>query len=295
QEIREYLKRIQINFVVIDEAHCISQWGYEFRPDYLKIKDVITELNEPPILALSATVTPTVQQDIVKSLKRDRIKQHIYPMDRDNIALTIEHVANDVEKVQMITYIVEKYHVPTLIYFSSRSVAERVANELTSTMTGKNVAYYHGGLEQQDRLHIQQQFMNDQLDVICCTSAFGMGINKQDIRIIIHYHMPSQIESFIQEIGRAGRDGKDSLSVLLYAENDKFLPQSFIEQELPTENQMFFVLEQLMRSYEHGQTVDYLDSTFNRAELNETQWNFLHSQLEKNGMIKGKQINDNHD
>src|SRR5699024_8890625 len=103
QEIREYLKRIQINFVVIDEAHCISQWGYEFRPDYLKIKDVITELNEPPILALSATVTPTVQQDIVKSLKRDRIKQHIYPMDRDNIALTIEHVANDVEKVQMIT------------------------------------------------------------------------------------------------------------------------------------------------------------------------------------------------
>src|SRR5699024_9658087 len=130
----------------------------------------------------------------------------------------------------------ENNRLPTLIYFSSRITSELVAQTLSEMIPSLRIAFYHSGMDQMDRTIVQQQFMNDQLDVICSTSAFGMGINKGNIRLIIHYHFPSQLESFVQEIGRAGRDGSSSVSLLLYLDSDRNIPYALIQNELPTKS-----------------------------------------------------------
>ena len=228
------LKRMKISLFVIDEAHCISQWGYDFRPDYLRLKTIIETIGQPTILALTATATPEVQEDIMEKLAQKTMKQHIYPMDRRNISLLVHHLKREESKLDLLTYLISTYNQPIIIYFSSRKVAEQTASTLSERIGSRKVAYYHGGMNNEDRLKIQQQFMNDQLTVICCTSAFGMGINKNNIRIVIHYHLPIQLESYIQEIGRAGRDGENSISILLYEDGDEQIPLHIIENELPT-------------------------------------------------------------
>ena len=280
------LEKIKISLFVIDEAHCISQWGHEFRPDYLKLDATIERFNYPTTLALSATATKHVQTDIINALHKSHISKQIYPMDRANIAFNVQEVQDDQEKIRTITNLLKQYQVPVLIYFSSRKMAENVAVLLSEKVPEKRIAFYHGGMEQMDRIAIQQQFMNDQLDIICCTSAFGMGINKNNIRLIIHYHFPLQIESFIQEIGRAGRDGRESVSLLLMSPNDIHLPVQIIKNELPSENQLIFVFKQLANLY-HGEVrLPTQDKQIeNLFEINETQWRFLHYQFEKHDMI----------
>ncbi|MFC3038954.1 RecQ family ATP-dependent DNA helicase [Virgibacillus xinjiangensis] len=291
KEVLDRLRKLDINLFVIDEAHCISQWGHEFRPDYLKLGDIIEELDNPPVLALSATATPQVQQDILSSLKKTGVHKHIYPMDRDNIAFCIETVKDDKEKQVYISQLLKKFRVPALIYFSSRKTAEETAKSLAGHLDGREIAFYHGGMEQSDRISIQQQFMNGQLDVICCTSAFGMGINKANIRLVIHYHMPGQIESFIQEVGRAGRDGKSSVSVLLYGENDLFLPKMIAEKELPSTEELNKAANILTNLYLSDQSLPEEEVELeNLFQLTESQWRFLRYQLEKHGIIKGNQI-----
>src|SRR5690625_4135723 len=158
---------------------------------------------------------------------------------------------------------------------------------LAKELPNRRIAFYHGGMEQIDRISIQQQFMNDQLDVICCTSAFGMGINKLDIRIVVHYHVPSQIESYIQEIGRAGRDGAKSIAIMLYHMNDLFLPKRLIENELPSDEQIVYITNELKNIYTKNKTLptteEQIMNTFN---CDITQWRFLFYQFEKSGMIK---------
>ncbi|SEP69135.1 RecQ family ATP-dependent DNA helicase [Piscibacillus halophilus] len=233
----ERLKQVNVSLFVIDEAHCISQWGYEFRPDYLRLKDVIQLIGEPTVLALSATATPQIQDDIIEFLDLD-MNKIIYPMDRVNITYNVIKSDNVVEKHEHLLSVIERVKAPTMIYFSSRQVTEQICAQLQREFPDRSIAYYHGGMEQQDRLLIQQQFMLGQLDIICCTSAFGMGINKSDIRLIIHYHLPNNIESFIQETGRAGRDGEHSVSVLLYNKGDEAIPFHMIESELPDDKEI---------------------------------------------------------
>src|SRR5690625_2850765 len=242
KDILQRFRQLKVSLFVIDEAHCISQWGYDFRTDYLRLTKVIQTLNNPTILALTGTATPEVQNDIMSNLDRIDMKCHIYPMVRQNISLITHHInGGEAQKFEMLTNLVSTYHQPTIIYFSSRKMTEQTAIKLSHKLPYKNIAFYHGGMESTDRLKIQQQFMNEQLDIICCTSAFGMGINKKNIRFVIHYHMPTQIESYIQEIGRAGRDGKESVSILLYRNGDEQLPYQIIENELPTEQEIVFV------------------------------------------------------
>ncbi|WP_244513334.1 RecQ family ATP-dependent DNA helicase [Oceanobacillus limi] len=280
------LQNIAVDLFVIDEAHCISQWGHEFRPDYLKLKEIIRKFNNPTLLALSATATSVVQEDIIRTLDRPNFTKHIHPMDRNNIMLTVKEVSDNQEKIEVILNVLEKYQVPTLIYFSSRQITEQIASLLSQRLSSLRVSYYHGGMDQMDRIAIQQQFMNDQLDVICCTSAFGMGINKNNIRLIIHYHFPPQIEAFIQEIGRAGRDGESSLSMLLYAKSDEYIPWNMIQNELPSEQQLQSLFHMFHNEYvfslEKESEVEQLKELLG---LGETQWNFIHYQLEKHGMI----------
>src|SRR5699024_1346722 len=144
--------------------HCISQWGHEFRPDYLRLNKIIEQLHNPPILALSATVTPQVEHDILTSLNRPRMAKHIYSVDRKNIALNIKQLSNDSEKDYYLYELLRDKHIPTLIYFSSRKATEKVARFLQNKLPTHQISFYHGGMDALDRLHIQQQFMNDQLD-----------------------------------------------------------------------------------------------------------------------------------
>ncbi|MFC4557416.1 RecQ family ATP-dependent DNA helicase [Virgibacillus kekensis] len=288
--IKKHLRNVRVSLFVIDEAHCISQWGHEFRPDYLRLGTMIDYLKNPPILALSATATREVQNDIAVSLNRPVINRHIYPMDRENIVFTVEHLNNDAEKQHKIAEILEDYRVPTLVYFSSKRKAEEIAAFLARNLPDHRIAFYHGGMDQTDRISIQQQFMNDQLDVVCCTSAFGMGINKQDIRLIIHYHFPLQIESFIQEIGRAGRDGKSSVSLLLYADGDEYLPNALIENELPAPDMLKEMFSRLYQLYKQAPSLPDATQIMEILQISETQWRFLHHQLEGKGIINGNEL-----
>lgn len=284
------LTGLAISLFVIDEAHCISQWGHAFRPDYLRLEQVIQALQNPPLLALSATAPPNVQEDIESALKRKHMKRFIYPMDRPNIGLFIQKLQVESEKNDALLQITAQYDVPTLIYFSSRKQAEEIAIFLSETLTDRRIAFYHGEMEQSDRITVQQQFMNDQIDIICCTSAFGMGINKSNIRLVIHYHFPGQLESYIQEFGRAGRDGKQSISVVLHMPSDEILPRYFVEQELPSKEVITEVIQYLQTSklqFLQKEIVGIIRETWT---INEVQWRFLLYQLEIHGMIKGNRI-----
>lgn len=280
------LKQLDISLFVIDEAHCISQWGHEFRPDYLRLNDAIEVLNHPPILALSATATAEVQADIIAQFNGIPVEKHIYPMDRENIAFIVKEMTSNQDKDRYLIELFTQYPVPTMIYFSSKKEAERVSSKLTQELTKLRIAYYHGGMETLDRILIQQQFLEGQLDVICCTSAFGMGIDKSDVRLVIHYHIPTQVESFIQEIGRAGRDGLSSVSIVLYTAFDHLIPKRLIAGELPdiaTVEPIINRLSQLVEKLDDRQALDQFD-------LTEVQWRFLFFQLEKHGMIKENHI-----
>lgn len=285
------LKSMEISLFVIDEAHCISQWGHEFRPDYLKLNPVIEALNNPPILALSATATPEVQIDIKKQLNNVPVNKHVYPMDRDNIAFSVQTLESKQEKLRYLKDLLTQFPVPTMIYFSSKKEAELVASQLAENLTNLRIAFYHGGMEQVDRILIQQQFMENQLDVICCTSAFGMGIDKANVRLVIHYHIPTQVESFIQEVGRAGRDGLSSASLVLYAPFDDVLPKRLIESELPMSEQVAPIIGKLETLVGSEKKANLGSPLFlEELQLNETQWRFLQYQLEKHDMIKKDRI-----
>ncbi|AIF43541.1 ATP-dependent DNA helicase RecQ [Virgibacillus sp. SK37] len=288
--LQKLLKELHVSLFVIDEAHCISQWGHEFRPDYLRLEATIRLLNNPPILALTATATMEVQSDIVETLGRKEIARHVHPMDKDNITFCVQQLVNENDKLQVITTLLNRYRIPTIIYFSSREATEKVSEQLKSN-TEARIAFYHGGMDQYDRVTVQQQFMSDQLDVICCTSAFGMGINKSNIRLIIHFHMPPNLESFIQEVGRGGRDGDTCVSLLLSSPGDVFIPQYMIQGELPNNTQIEYTFHQLQKLVEANQSLP--SSTMeieNYFQLSEIQWRFLLFQLEKRGIINNRAI-----
>ncbi|WP_047980019.1 RecQ family ATP-dependent DNA helicase [Ornithinibacillus contaminans] len=282
EELQFYLAKLTIRLFVIDEAHCISQWGHEFRPDYQRLHTVIEQLGSPTVLALSATATKDVQEDILTSLHKPNIQKHIYPMDRSNIVLSVQEVMDNEEKLEIIENMLANHKVPSLVYFSSKTAAEIVSHQLRERLPNHRIAFYHGGMEQMDRITIQQQFMNDQLDVVCCTSAFGMGINKENIRFVFHYHLPGQLESYIQEIGRAGRDGRRSVSVLLYLKQDEFLPKQLIQSELPSNHDIERVC-QLFASDADPKALLTNNATQVQTtlEISETQWRFITANIEK--------------
>ncbi|MBA9027236.1 RecQ family ATP-dependent DNA helicase [Peribacillus huizhouensis] len=235
--IIERLQKLEIGLFVIDEAHCISQWGYDFRTDYLNLGNVRSILNNPLTLALTATATKTVQTDIKDKLKLEQPKEVITSVDRSNIAYMVEEFSSYDEKLKRLMQLVNSFDGAAIIYFSSKKAAESVATFLQENGV-KNIDYYHGGMEQEQRMLIQQQFLRGQLRIICATSAFGMGVNKNNVRVVIHFHLPQGMEAYLQEIGRAGRDGLQSVAILLYCDGDEGLPLHLVEQQLPTNYQI---------------------------------------------------------
>ncbi|MCQ2010070.1 MAG: ATP-dependent DNA helicase RecQ [Sporolactobacillus sp.] len=243
-DIREALAKITISLFVVDEAHCVSQWGHEFRPDYLQLARIREQLGHPACLAVTATADERVREDIIRSLELHEVAQTIMSVDRTNIALVVRNVSNDDEKMEQLCKLLRTTRLPGIVYCASRDWTERLA-ELVRRQLGLRAAFYHGGMESIDRRKIQNQFLDNQLDLLCCTNAFGMGINKPDIRLVVHFHFPATMNAYLQEIGRASRDGQQGLAVLYYSPQDNQYPEGFIDSNFPEDAFLLHTLHEL--------------------------------------------------
>jgi ATP-dependent DNA helicase RecQ len=212
---KEFLGILKVNLLAVDEAHCISEWGYDFRPPYLRIAALREELPGIPVLALTATATREVEADICSNLRLKNPDVFRQPFFRENLSFSVFRVGS---KVDRICGILEKVPGSAIVYCSSRKKTREVSDGLVRH--GIHSQYYHAGLTTEDRNERQKEWKNDRIRVMVCTNAFGMGIDKPDVRIVVHADMPDCPENYYQEAGRAGRDGKKAYAVLLYTGED---------------------------------------------------------------------------
>lgn len=223
---------IKISMLTVDEAHCISQWGQDFRPGYLKIRDFIDRLSYRPVIgAFTATATANVRNDIIRILKLDNPTVITTGFNRENLYFGVEHPR---DKMTALARLLKKYKDRSgIVYCSTRKGVEEVCGRLRGM--GYEATRYHAGLEDEEKLLNQEDFLYDRKTVMVATNAFGMGIDKSNVSFVIHYNMPKDLESYYQEAGRAGRDGEEAECILLYAKNDVRLAKWLIENSTPNE------------------------------------------------------------
>jgi ATP-dependent DNA helicase RecQ len=225
EEVQDELRAAEPSLFVVDEAHCISEWGHDFRPDYLKLGAVAESLGRPPILALTATASPPVREEIVARLGMRDPALFVRGFDRPNIWLAVERFREEDHKKRALIERVVEEPKPGIVYAATRRGAEQYAADLRDA--GVDAAVYHGGMNKRDREAAQERFMDGALDVIVATTAFGMGVDKPNVRFVFHSEVADSVDSHYQEVGRAGRDGDPARAVLFYRPEDLGLRRFF--------------------------------------------------------------------
>lgn len=241
----EQLRRAGVSLLAIDEAHCISQWGHDFRPSYLRMRAVREALGDPPTIALTATATPTVRRDIARQLALRDPKVVITGFDRTNLSYSVIPARNDAGKDALLVQVLSERNGLTVVYAATRKSVERIASMLQRE--GISAAAYHAGLDDVHRHEVQEAFMTERVRVIVATNAFGMGIDKANVRAVVHHSMPGTLEAYYQEAGRAGRDGLPSEAILLHAFQDRFTHEYFIKGSYPERELVTSVYRTLQR------------------------------------------------
>lgn len=241
------LKRIRIGLMAIDEAHCISEWGHNFRPDYLKLADLARTLRVERVLALTATATPSVAADICRQFEIEKQDHVQTSFRRPNLHIRVTPCAHK-ERLPLLLQRIESQpkSASTIVYVTLQETAERVAEALS--VSGHRAAFYHAGMGDEQRVAVQDAFMSGEIDIVAATIAFGMGIDKTDIRAVYHFNLPKSIENYVQEIGRAGRDGNVSHCELLACADDRLTLTNFVYGDTPSRESLYAFLDALLHN-----------------------------------------------
>ena len=246
ERFREFIRQIPLSLMVVDEAHCISEWGHNFRPDYLKLPQYQRELNIPQTLLLTATATPAVIEDMQSKFDIASENVTVTGFYRSNLDISVVPCEEENKQTQLNDIIAAAPKLPSIVYVTQQQTAEQVASSLIRL--GINAHAYHAGMKSDIREKIQQQFMDSQIDCIVATIAFGMGVDKSDIRRVIHFDLPKSIENYAQEIGRAGRDGQRSECILLGNTSGLTVLENFVYGDTPEPSSINYVLEQIRQN-----------------------------------------------
>ncbi len=255
-EYVEFLKTVKISFYAVDEAHCISEWGHDFRPEYRRIRDMIQEIGQAPVIALTATATEKVRADIIKCLCIKGADEYKSSFNRPNLYYEVRQKTPNVDR-DIVKYIRQHANVSGIIYCLSRKKVEELAQMLV--VNGIKAAPYHAGLDSAIRSQTQDDFLMERIDVIVATIAFGMGIDKPDVRFVIHYDIPKSLEGYYQETGRAGRDGGEGNCIVFYSNTDLKKLEKFMESKPVNEQD---IGRQLLK-----ETASYAESAVCRRKL----------------------------
>jgi len=282
ERIQNVLSNTKIDLVVIDEAHCISTWGHNFRPDYLKLAEIIENIGNPPVLALTATATKKVIEDIKTQLKKE-FKTFKASFDRPLLYLIVHNVPDNIDKEIFLLNLIQKLNGPTIVFARTRELTENLS-ELLNKNSIKSI-FYHAGLSSEERQKRQNLFMSGECEIIIATIAFGMGIDKKDIRNVIHYTLPQSVEGYYQEIGRAGRDGNKSNCILLFTEGDVHRIKALISSDWPNKGKIEDLINHLKNKttdlvFAHPKNLEY------ETGIKEIPIRLILHRLEEAGAIK---------
>lgn len=283
ERFRHFISQVPISLLVVDEAHCISEWGHNFRPDYLKLPGYQRQFNIPQVLLLTATATPPVIADMQAKFSiatDDVVTTGFY---RPNLSLLVEPVSGLDKQRRLVEWLSDRAGQPTIVYVTQQKTAEQVAEHLAQR--GFPASAYHAGMAHEVRESIQRRFMAGELNCIVATIAFGMGIDKADIRNVVHYDLPKSVENYSQEIGRAGRDGKPSDCLVLANRDSLSVLQNFVYGDTPEREGIRCVLDELLQAGAGGQWELMLNQLSEQSNIRQLPLKTLLVQLELRGII----------